>query len=419
MTTTRWPVKLTLLVFAALNGEAQAQVADPEPGLQARDDFSPATYRTLESIQEAALNAIGVNVRDARISKEQWQEISERLQRQGSLSTETPGSLGEFYERMIAVPQPTRYQSPTDYYVLRNRASDIDSVRQLLDLELDRRPLFGTTFLGRVNAVAVPVANVDTEVVIVVDAGLFTFTWLAAKVVAQATVRQDPEQVNVTFSMDLDQVASNLNRDAKISGRFADLLLAYLRDGSPGRARQYALPAAYMQEALKLTRSFEFFAVGHEYGHILAKHLGAPNQTLAVKQMREFEADVYGFQLSRLAVDRYDEGNLALGLAGPTLYFVIDEIICRGLGVLKHGEIGAYPSTLSHPPPRRRLELLRALVQDKGEQAAPAALAHSVNMEHLIELLWEKSRSVLEAAHSAGLRPARVWRTLAMECGAH
>jgi hypothetical protein len=118
-------------------------------------------------------------------------------------------------------------------------------------------------------------------------------------------------------------------------------------------------PAAEGQDTFGffMARSAERFALGHEYGHLLAGHRHTPPDDDPNTARREYEADELAAMLILRGVDESTEFRWrALAVAGPFLFLAVEQLVNRVRGTTD-GE---------HLPPARRTELLRRIFEQAG-----------------------------------------------------
>ena len=127
-----------------------------------------------------------------------------------------------------------------------------------------------------------------------------------------------------------------------------------------------------------MARSAERFALGHEYGHLLAGHRHAPPDGDPSSSRREYEADELAAMLILRGVDEAAEFRWrALAVAGPFLLLAVEQLVNRVRGAADD----------QHLPPVQRTELLRRIF----EQAGARGLLHFAEA-------WVSSLALREAA---------------------
>ncbi len=138
-----------------------------------------------------------------------------------------------------------------------------------------------------------------------------------------------------------------------------------------------------------MARSAERFALGHEYGHLLAGHRHTPPGGDARSARREYEADELAAMLILRGVDEAAEFRWrALAVAGPFLLLAVEQLVNRVRGTAEQ----------AHPPPAERTALLRGIF----EQAGARGLLHFAEA-------WVSSLVLREEAvvrHARALLPA-------------
>jgi len=137
-----------------------------------------------------------------------------------------------------------------------------------------------------------------------------------------------------------------------------------------------------------MARSAERFALGHEYGHLLAGHEHTPPDGDPRSSRREYEADELAAMLILRGVDDAAEFRWrALAVAGPFLFLAVEQLV--------NGVRGTTAGT--HPPPAERTALLRHIF----EQAGARGLLHFA--EAWVSSLLLRETTIVARARAAGL----------------
>lgn len=318
-----------------------------------------------------------------------------------------------------------KYENPFGTRLTHMLAGQVEDSAGKLDLHVASRPLLGTVPLGDINAFTVIVPSTD-EYVVIFEAEIFHFAHLAAKAVteiASMTHKGD----GLLFSLNVHDVERELDARPEAIDRFAQLVVAYLLTGRPGNAPPWLQSRSRSVLSTLLSRSVGLFVVGHEYGHIIANHLGSrsavrgfvgaeptmlPPAKIAdhviYSWKQEIEADVLGLELM---VDAMSSTGVDLSLRyfGADFYFSFMALLRRGRNMLTWGDEDREDQTIfssSHPPAELRREAIRNFIKDlvpAEESDVPLAIGNHLGL--LLELLWSKIRPQVAAAHRAGYRP--------------
>jgi len=194
--------------------------------------------------------------------------------------------------------------------------------------------------------------SVEGGTLILLDTGLRPLLdRVAATLVAsQLTPARDEQGASRYAAAALQQRQQREEADAA----FADAVTAYL-DRDP--AAPEAPAEAQNTFGFFMARSAERFALGHEYGHLLAGHRHTPPDDDPRNSRREYEADELAAMLILRGVDEGAEFRWrALAVAGPFLFLAVEQLVNRVRGTTD-GE---------HLPPARRTELLRRIFEQAG-----------------------------------------------------
>ena len=136
-----------------------------------------------------------------------------------------------------------------------------------------------------------------------------------------------------------------------------------------------------------MARSAERFALGHEYGHLLAGHRHTPPDGDPQNSRREYEADELAAMLILRGVDDGAEFRWrALAVAGPFLFLAVEQLVNRVRGTTEG----------THPSPAARTVLMRRIF----EQAGARGLMHFAEA-WVSSLLLRETTIVARARESA------------------
>jgi hypothetical protein len=329
----------------------------------------------------------------------------------------------------------SKYEDSFTLNLLSGLADQLERAgREHLGWHMPERPLLGTLPTGRVNALTLLVPGTGEHLVLF-ESEFTSFAHLAAKAVADVLPVRRTADGGAAISLDLDEVAHGIAQQPEKARRFGELIRAYLETGLPTMAPHSFLDPVQAFWAAMLCHSVELFALGHEYGHILRRHLGerrpaawlggpslSDPEELAYSNQEEVEADASGISLSIAAVQISEEGKInnpvGLGFLGADFYFTMTYVLERAIYVLRHGRERrmiklASGERMPEDAPLcwvRRL-ILRHLLERNDTAAARDALQVAENVRKVVELLWAGLRPRLLEAHHEGVRPLTRWQS--------
>lgn len=345
------------------------------------------------------------SLRDARARK--WgfsEEMIDKVHR-GCLENET-------------LDLPTSFQHPGPYKILSDLAAVIEQELAFRSIDLSQKPLLGTIPSGQMNAKMIRVP-IDGGIIILFSDQIFTFSYLLSKVVAQTwPLTKITKDGTARFTQEEDEVIKHINTHPEIVDRFRQLLIAQIVYGWIGKATPYELKKPYDRPAITLTKSIEHFIVGHEYGHIVqgdltGGYLKTPvndksAELIILSQKKELLADNNGLRYSAWALARQQISYVDV-VAGPTLFFVSDDLIHRALGILRTGRVQPYPPESTHPSPQIRLRNIRLQIEQEGGEFASNYVDFSRRIEWIVEVLWGAVRQDFVLMHKNGVKPSPIW----------
>ena len=269
------------------------------------------------------------------------------------------------------------------------------------------RPIFGT--LPSRNLIAGAYSFDNGEYLIVFESGLFHFCNLLTKVIAQAFPYEKTEN-GVHQEFDEELVLEKTKNETQITTRFQELVIAYLTTGFDKLPPPYPHDASYIMLAGHLREAMEVFILGHEYAHILLRHVESgksdkkilssediSNVVFSWKQ--ELDADGLGLPLMLLALKLKGRELDNISYSGAEAFFSGYEIIERGKAILKYGsdylywKHGKKDGRLSdHPSAEtRRKNIRKLMIHNYG----PESLKLGILVEKIIKILWERTKPLL------------------------
>ena len=297
-------------------------------------------------------------------------------------------------------------------------SSQIENILRMLPLPAPQPMMFGALPTGRVNGMAVRVPD-SAYVLILIHDGLFAFAGILADIVARAFPCTPWEDRKLRFSVGPKICVRELRADPQIGQQFLELLVAYLIWGNPRLAPRHLPEQRYLGLSSALRQSMETFVLGHEYGHVIAGHMGGgPTRRralasthvdeIATNWFQELEADVRGLELvvNVMMGQNYD---LALGYWGTDLFFRVIDVVEQGVSILRTGspEVGV---SHTHPPPALRNEnILEVLKRSVSPEEAEMPIILCRSLEAIVEALWADAEPHLREMHLAGVGLAPIW----------
>lgn len=158
-------------------------------------------------------------------------------------------------------------------------------------------------------------------------------------------------------------------------------------------------------------RAMELFAVGHEYGHHIAKHslngaASSAGEDSTLQHEKECEADMIGTVLSAHAgADSKVPNVFAMSGAGAIALLTVLEYGRRAHGILQTG-IEVESTRDSHPLLEARVAVVRdAVFHCTDGEERELFLSAATWTSELLETVWDRTKIALKMAHKDGLRP--------------
>ncbi|MEU3890616.1 hypothetical protein [Streptomyces sp. NPDC029041] len=375
----------------------------------------------LECLQKDMYAAAGIapqKVDDILTSDLKERVFRPILQGKGMTDDRRVDELFLQYKEELSSASLTSYEDPLRHAIVQGLEQRIQKAASGLLSHPPEFPIVGTVPTGDVNAITVAVPG-SNQCVILIQDQLFNYALLFSKILAMSFPHIDDPDKNgfLSFSADLSEVIANIENNPYITQRFRELIFAYLTEGRPDRAPAYILEQPYMSMAQILYNSMELFVMGHEYGHIIAGHLGGIDRYAAALGSKEFqivtrnwkqehEADALGMRLAITA--NQEEGlDIPMSFWGADFFFNCAEVVEKGLSVIETGQEGNVKMG-SHPPPNRRRKVIRAILRQESNSAT-AAIQLADIMDSITRYLWESTKPLLVKLHKRHLGVSQIW----------
>lgn len=262
----------------------------------------------------------------------------------------------------------------------------------------------GTLPTGRINSVSFNVPN-SQDKVIGIDTGLMMYLYLICKVMTGCCKQLQLYSDKVSFScIKASKVAK---RNADISLRFNQCLLAYLLRFDAAKAEQYFLTKDQTFYANEMAKMMEIFVICHEYGHLAKNQLMEALREVGVsffeqfKENEEYLADNLGAHLALryFELKNYD---ITMSYLGVDVFFSCLDLLEKCIFFIK-GKKSFENATDSHPPAIQRRKWVRRYLKESQPQLAPEnpervkQTIELCNMfEEILVILWDKNQKVIK-----------------------
>jgi hypothetical protein len=331
--------------------------------------------------------------------------------------------------------RPTPYEEPSCFAILHRvnqSLSPVDVAHPEFKLaELMNRVVIGTLPTTQFNASAIAVPGTD-QFLIVFDPVFLDFIDMLSQAVAPA-LRLFDAKTNAEHEA---RIKEFLNREPFFLDRFKSVLIWFLLKGRSPLEARVDQQDEFLVERLRTEATT--FALAHEYGHILLKHLqqpavGAPNARGWLRvfgYQQEHSADMIGSTML-LAVMEAQKAPLSTCYLGANFFLLATMFIEAAREVLLSGTprpllppaeevVGKGPWGLwhaqgnldaTHPRPFHRWAVLYGWMK----QMYPPDVFIQIDRDarylfDAAEVLWELAAPVFLQAHADGTQPVREWR---------
>jgi len=296
---------------------------------------------------------------------------------------------------------PTRFENPSAYRIVDMLVVAIKNAAKKIGVDVSSFPSYSSIPTGLVNAQAVSFEGA-TKKFLLFDSQLFHYCNLYAKAFSLCLPVKGAGE-GFTFDLDLVSIEHHVKQFPECVKRFVQLLNAMCETGKPGHAEQYFPDDKYLGISSLFRSGMELFVVGHEFGHVYAKHLGEMiamqskamigGANLSEEHRQEFEADAIGLILMchAQAEKGYDA---SLAYIGAELFFHALEMENRFRHALKTGRDAEYTSLPSetHPSHEARRLMLRKHLPSllDSEAQVNSVLAFAEKYENIVSIIWKE-----------------------------
>jgi hypothetical protein len=300
-------------------------------------------------------------------------------------------TLERFYERPDG-DSWSCHERPDHRVSLGELVTRVEKGVARLRLSIGRRPVVGTLPTRSINAQAIAGPPGEGHL-IVFDSGIFNFSSILGKVIAQALdVTGTDDGGSLRF--DPDAMRQPGQRSLLILRQFADLLFSQVVLGSCAYAEVVPVPPPYVPFSEQLTSAIDTFTLAHEYGHVILGHCGV-HEDGAGSYEQELAADTSGFQIATAAW----KGHLWSYLGASALFSGYDAIL-RASNTFLTGSMEAGPSSTHPAGTARRAALSAELPRGSTEIGLGDAI------EYALERMTTFLLRAFGKAHRDGFPPA-------------
>lgn len=295
--------------------------------------------------------------------------------------------------------RPSYYQNPISYSIVMDILNEIKEVANILPKEVFPTmnkdvtlPLFGTIDLG---AFVAELKISGDESIIIISEYVFRFAKQLSKIVSLFFKQFDncDKQLKNIFSLEMNDIKEQINKDGHIVSAFCDLILATILRADIGKC-------VYEEDtvlSLGFEYSFMHFIVSHEYAHYILNH----QSSVSLKDLKfdkvsiniydwvsEFEADEAGYILCMGTMKETFQGDSIHATIGVILCFYAIELFEK-IDKLKEKKKENF---YSHPPARMRINKLvkEFFSGDDLKQAMPIFN----DIMDALDFLWDYFREV-------------------------
>ncbi len=272
---------------------------------------------------------------------------------------------------------PTKYQSPSNYALLRILVKKIekvtqehsDTLKKLYKINLVKFPIYGSIPMGDFSAQVVG-CGTESEILMLFCEGLFGMANLVCKAVAQCFPETNTDDNQSSFSINIDNVKDLIKKDKTAMARFTDIILAYSFKHNPYCAKQYIIDRERFRLVELLRNAFEIFVVAHEYAHLCLGHISKEStkrktdisndyDRVIYSWAEELSADLLAAQITVLSAD-----DPALGMAGIWICFDVMDTLDT-LYINDNDERSILQQYSTHPPAQIRKDNIKNAIENK------------------------------------------------------
>ncbi|XVQ06623.1 hypothetical protein ACQP1W_28675 [Spirillospora sp. CA-255316] len=295
------------------------------------------------------------------------------------------------------------------------------------------RPAVGLLRTGQLNAASMRVPGTSDAYLVLFEDQMISFTQRLGRAIAWA-IDQGPNDANGRYMFDWSEssTAKRLKAHPEVAEHFTSLVVDYAVTGMVGALDVETAPAR-AQLASRLSNALQYFVLGHEYAHIMLRHVdvsptrkavlpAAEAEVLMHSWRDEIQADQTGLALALSAGSVYGAHPFPQTVMGACLFFEALEVMDRAVALLQTGDEDSRQLG-SHPPAVARKAALRSMIKQmpdssrRNVEVKQTALDVTEILEGIISLLWGRTRPILLEMRRRGVQAAHTWRTIPKETG--
>jgi hypothetical protein len=312
---------------------------------------------------------------------------------------------------------PTRFEEPLTYAEIRITYQSILETAEKYFHSVSKTPIvIGTLPISAINAWAMPVDS-GNEYIIAIPRGIVNFFDKFSLIITQALPVMDN---NHRRSCNPELVEKELNQNPDIENRFFEAIYSFLVLGDIGLSEVWKVDKFTRIYAQGIREAMLHFLIGHEYGHIMLKHVQKGKKIISqigsekVKRImfetnEEYLADDLGAWLTIYTLTK--ENDIKWSFLGFMTFLSCYDILEEGLSILKTNKPGNFHYDTHPSPVYRRTNLLNEFRKSTfiPQKAIENALRFSVKMHNVINMLWLRTTPKLRKLYSDGIRPHDRW----------
>jgi hypothetical protein len=335
------------------------------------------TYKHFEDVQYTAYTQTSPYFYSLLKETRNQQQFVEDIKRVGEEIDKRKDSLGtsrtdnqsyssasnDIIKQLRELQLPTCYENPLTYYLLMNYKKQLDVAKSDLAYENTDEINLATLPTVDINAHTYPAFGGKGNV-LAFNVQLFMFDYQITKTL-MSTIQLRQSGENISVDVGVNSAIESLKRDHNINIDFSVALLEFLGLTTPSTR---PLDQAYDPILITFTQGMELFAVAHEYGHVLKRHVsptvalplglmangqplvGRDVLTYARSWKQELEADQVGISLVMQALRTSSKQDDASALRwlysakGSLFFFRCLDIVDQAKYILTHEQAAATPT---------------------------------------------------------------------------
>jgi hypothetical protein len=325
-------------------------------------------------------------------------------ERSGAPGDDPRKLVEEYKQNILSAPVAGPFDDGNASFLIGRIVQEIEAACHARKIPIREGVAFGVSPEFGLRASQMPVLTTDASI-ITVSLPFLPFCNLVSKVLA-SSLPLSTEGVLCEVSYSPTEVLQRIKAERALVYQWVRIVGDYAMYGWPPAYEIVTVATQYLPVRHMILEAMELFAISHEYGHHVLRHL---SETTTLEPTNEFsnehQADLFARAVSMMVGSEKETPNFfSISGAGGIILLSALELVRRARGVLLHGAEQP-PIATTHPPLDERIACIGLLDENAPKDSRRALADMRSNFIGIFDLLWEEVKPVFVSLHKQGLRP--------------